>query len=155
MFLVFYGPSKVHCRVDNKLLLHGIISHISPAQTPHNIPFRSFLILYIHLRLGLQSSLFLLRFPTKILYTFLSSNSTVNNKYSYFTRRSFLMNYVYCTPANTTVNQTVSRSIHASNSCQRKRCVIKSRVFLFHIKLQFSEFSERFVVIYEVSTGTK
>ena len=54
---------------------HLSLSWASPIQSiyPHPTSWRSILILYTHLRLGLPSSLFPSGFPTKTLYTPLSS----------------------------------------------------------------------------------
>jgi len=46
-----------------------ILSQLDPVRTPHPTSWRSILILYSHLRLGLPSGLFPSNFPTKTLYT--------------------------------------------------------------------------------------
>ena len=57
------------------ILRHPSLSWTSPIQSiyPHRTFWRSILILFTHLRLGLPSGLFPSVFPTKTLYTHLSS----------------------------------------------------------------------------------
>ena len=64
---------KVHYRTHKRL--HLSVSWASPIQSiyPHPTSWRSSLILSTHLRLGLPSGLFPSSFPTKTLYTPLSS----------------------------------------------------------------------------------
>ena len=50
-----------------------ILSQLDPVHTPHPTSWRSILILYCHLRLGLPSGPFPSGFPTKTLYTPLPS----------------------------------------------------------------------------------
>ena len=60
---------------------HLSLSWSSPIQSiyPHPTSWRSILILSIHLRLGLPSGSFLSGFPSKILYTPLSSPIKLRN----------------------------------------------------------------------------
>jgi len=46
-----------------------VLSQLYPVHTPHSTFWRSIVILYSHLRLGLPSGLFPSGFPTKTLYT--------------------------------------------------------------------------------------
>ena len=64
---------KVHYRTHS--VRHLSLSWASPIQPiyPHPTSWRSILILSTHLRLGLPSGLFPSGFPTKTLYTPLSS----------------------------------------------------------------------------------
>ena len=66
---------KVHYRT-HKRVCHLSLSWASPIQSiyPHPTSWRSILILSIHLRLGLPSGLLPSGFPSKTLYTPLSSN---------------------------------------------------------------------------------
>jgi hypothetical protein len=74
-FLKTLCNPKVHCRVQKSPHLVPILSQISLIHPipSHPISLRSILILSIHLRLGLHSSLLLSGFPTNILYAFLFS----------------------------------------------------------------------------------
>jgi len=59
----------VHYRIYKRQPSVPILSQINPAYVPHLTSWRSILILYSHLSLGLPSDLFLSGFPTKTLYT--------------------------------------------------------------------------------------
>ena len=72
-FPVFYGTRRFITALTN--LRHLSLSWASPIHSiyPHPTSWRSILILSTHLRLGLPSGLFPSGFPTKTLYTPLSS----------------------------------------------------------------------------------
>ena len=72
-FLAFYGTRRFITALTN--VRHPSLSWASPIQSiyPHPTSWRSILILFIHLRLGLPSGLFPSGFPTKTLYNPLSS----------------------------------------------------------------------------------
>ena len=72
-FPAFHGTRRFITALKSVRLLS--LSWASPIQSiyPHPTSWRSILILYTHLRLGLPSGLFPSGFPTKILYTPLSS----------------------------------------------------------------------------------
>ena len=71
-FPAFYGTRRFITALTS--VRHLSLSWASPIQStyPHST-WRSILILYTHLRLGLSNCLFPSGFPTKILYTSLSS----------------------------------------------------------------------------------
>ena len=66
--------TKVHYRIQKYPPTVPILSQLDPVHTPHPTSWRSILILSSHLRLGLPSGLFPSGFPTKTLYTPLSSH---------------------------------------------------------------------------------
>jgi len=72
-FLPFHGTRRFITALTS--VRHLSLSWASPIQSiyPHPTSFRSVLILSTHLRLGLRSGLFPSGFPTKTLYTPLSS----------------------------------------------------------------------------------
>jgi len=72
-FPAFHGTRKFITALTS--VRHLSLSWASPFQSiyPHPTSWRSILILFTHLRLGLPSGLFLSSFPTKTLYTPLSS----------------------------------------------------------------------------------
>ena len=72
-FPIFHGTRRFITALTS--VRHLSLSWDSPIQSiyPHPTSWRSILILYTHLRLGLPSGLFPSGFPTKILYTPLSS----------------------------------------------------------------------------------
>ena len=72
-FLAFYGTRRFITAITS--VRHLSLSWASPIQStyPHLTSWRSILIFYTHLRLGLPSGLFPSGFPTKTLYTPLSS----------------------------------------------------------------------------------
>ena len=72
-FPAFYGTRRFITALTS--LRHPSLSWASPIQSiyPHPTSWRSILILSTHLRLGLLSGLLPSGFPTKILYTPLSS----------------------------------------------------------------------------------
>ena len=72
-FLTFYGTRRFITALTS--VRHLSLSWASPIQSiyPHLTSWRSVLILSIHLRLGLPSGLLSSGFPTKTLYTPLSS----------------------------------------------------------------------------------
>ena len=73
MFPVFHGTRRFIIALTS--VRHLSLSWASPIQSiyPHSTSWRSNLILSTHLRLGLPSGLFPSGFPTKTLYTALSS----------------------------------------------------------------------------------
>ena len=72
-FPAFHGTRKFITALTS--VRHLSLSLASPIQSiyPHPTSWRSVLILFTHLRLGLPSGLFPSSFPTKTLYTPLSS----------------------------------------------------------------------------------
>ena len=72
-FPAFHGTRKFITALTS--VRHLSLSWASPIQSiyPHPTSWRSFLILSTHLRLGLPSGLLPSGFPTKTIYTFLSS----------------------------------------------------------------------------------
>ena len=76
-FLAFHGTRRFITALTS--IRHLSLSWASPIQSiyPHPTSWRSILILSTHLRLGLPSGLFLSGFPTKTLYTPLSSPSAL------------------------------------------------------------------------------
>ena len=72
-FPAFHGTQRFITALTS--VLHLSLSWASPIQStcPHPTSWRSILILSTHLRLGLPSGLFPSGFPTKTLYTLLSS----------------------------------------------------------------------------------
>ena len=72
-FPAFYGTRRFITALTN--VRHLSLSWANPIQSiyPHPTSWRSILILYTHLRLGLPSGLFPSGFPTKTLYAPLSS----------------------------------------------------------------------------------
>ena len=72
-FPAFHGTSRFITALTS--VRHLSLSWASPIQSiyPHPNSWRSIIILSNHLRLGLPSGLFLSGFPTKTLYTPLSS----------------------------------------------------------------------------------
>ena len=72
-FPVFHGTRRFSTALTS--VRHLSLSWASPIQSiyPHPASWRSILILSTHLRLGLPSGLFPSGFPTKTLYTPLSS----------------------------------------------------------------------------------
>ena len=72
-FPAFHGTPRFITALTS--LCHPSLSWASPIQSiyPHPTSWRSILILFTHLRLGLPSGLFPSCFPTKTLYTPLSS----------------------------------------------------------------------------------
>jgi len=72
-FLAFHGPQRFITALTS--VRHLSLSSASPIQSiyPHPTSWRSTLILSTHLRLGLSSGLLPSGFPTKTLYTPLSS----------------------------------------------------------------------------------
>ena len=72
-FPAFYGTRRFITALTS--VRHLSLSCASPIQStyPHPTSWRSILILFIHLRLGLPSGLFPSGFPTKTLYAPLSS----------------------------------------------------------------------------------
>ena len=72
-FPAFYGTRRFITALTS--FRHLSVSWASPIQFtyPHPTSWRSILILFIHLRLGLPSGLFPSGFPTKTLYTPLAS----------------------------------------------------------------------------------
>ena len=64
---------KVHYRTHKRPPPFSILRHPNPVHYPHPSSWRSILILFTHLRLGLPSGLFPSGFPSKTLYTPLSS----------------------------------------------------------------------------------
>jgi hypothetical protein len=64
----------VHHRICNTPPPAPILSRLNPLHTPQPICLKSTLIPFSHLRVGLPSGLFPSGFPTKTLYTFLSSS---------------------------------------------------------------------------------
>ena len=72
-FPTFHGTQSFITTLTN--LRHSSLSWASPVQStcPHPTSWKSILILFTHLRLGLPSGLFPSGFPTKTLYTPLSS----------------------------------------------------------------------------------
>ena len=68
-FPAFHGTQRFITALTN--VRHLSLSWASPVQSiyPHPTSWRYVLILYTHLRLGLQIGLFPSGFPTKILYT--------------------------------------------------------------------------------------
>ena len=72
-FPAFHGTRKFITTLTS--IRHLSLSWASPIQSiyPHPTSWRSILILSTHLRLGLPSGLLLSGFPTKTLYTTLSS----------------------------------------------------------------------------------
>jgi len=73
-FPAFYGTRRFITALTS--VRHLSLSWASPIQSiyPHPTSCRSILILFTHLRLGLPSGLFPSCFPTKTLYTPLSSS---------------------------------------------------------------------------------
>ena len=73
-FPAFYGTRRFITALTS--VRHLSLSWVSPIQStyPHPTSWRSIPILTTHLRLGLPSGLFPSRFPTKTLYTPLSSS---------------------------------------------------------------------------------
>jgi hypothetical protein len=69
---ILWNP-KVHYRIYKYPPPVRILSQLDPVHTPHPTSWRSILILYSHLRLGLPSGLFPSSLPTKTLYTHLPS----------------------------------------------------------------------------------
>ena len=84
-FHAFHGTRRFITSLTS--LRHPSLSWASPIQSiyPHPTSWRSILILSTHLRLGLPSGLFPSGFPTKTLYTPLSSTirATCLRVYSY------------------------------------------------------------------------
>jgi hypothetical protein len=70
--LVLWNP-KVHYRTHKSPPPVPILSHNNLVHTPHPTTWRSILILFSHLRLGLPSGLLPSGLPTKILYAPLPS----------------------------------------------------------------------------------
>jgi len=72
-FPAFHGTRRFITALTS--LRYSSLSWASPIQSIHQHPtsWRSFLLLFTHLRLGLPSGLFPSGFPTKTLYTPLSS----------------------------------------------------------------------------------
>jgi len=72
-FPAFHGTRKFNTALTS--VRHVSLSWASPIQStyPHPTSWRSILILYTHLHLGLPIGLFSSGFPTKALYTTLSS----------------------------------------------------------------------------------
>ena len=64
---------KVHYRTHKRLPPVSILGQPNPVHIPTSTSWRSILILSTHLRLGLPSGLFRSGFPTKNIYTPLSS----------------------------------------------------------------------------------
>jgi hypothetical protein len=69
---------KVHYLIHNFPPPVFILSQPNPFHTPHPTFWRSIIILYSHLRLGVPGDLFPSGFPTKILYMPLSSPSALH-----------------------------------------------------------------------------
>jgi len=63
-----------HYRIHKRPPPVPVLSQINPDHVPHPTSWRSILILYSYLSLGLSSGLFLSGFPTKTLYTPLLSH---------------------------------------------------------------------------------
>jgi len=76
-FPAFQGTRRFITALTN--VRHLSLSWVSPIQSiyPHPTSWRSILILSTHLRLGLPSGLFPSGFPTKTLYTPLSSHTHI------------------------------------------------------------------------------
>jgi hypothetical protein len=73
VFSMAKEQKKVHHHIHNSLPTVPVLSQLNPIHTPQTISQRSILNISSHLHLGLPSGLFPLGFPTKTLYTFLSS----------------------------------------------------------------------------------
>ena len=67
---ILWNP-KFHYHIYNCPPSVPVVSQINPVHAPHPTYWRSILILSSHLRLGLQSILFPLRYSTKTLYKLL------------------------------------------------------------------------------------
>ena len=74
-----------------------ILSQLDPVRTPHPTSWRSILILYSHLPLGLPSGLFPSGFPTKNLFTSLLSSIRAARPTNPFSILSSLQYLVRCT----------------------------------------------------------
>ena len=113
-FLAFHGTRRFITALTS--VRHLSLSWASPIQSiyPHPTSWRSILILSTHLRLGLTSGLFPSGFPTKTLYTPLSSPI-----------------YATC-PAHLILLYFITRKIRAKSTSIELPSCIKLAFTLFH-----------------------
>jgi len=82
---ILWNP-KVHCHIHKSPLPLSLLSHINPVHALHLTSVRS-ILLFFHIRLGLQSGLFPSGYPTKTLYTsLLSLNTCYMPRQSHYSR---------------------------------------------------------------------